>query len=95
MKAKVHNVTLFDHSYLVMARSKAGALRDLFDHIKEEAHSDVATGQQVYEAGRNGQEIIGIDKYSADADVDPNQQKLPNLDVPLPGEPGDVSYPPQ
>jgi len=82
MKAKVHHVTLFDREFLVMARSKAGALRDLFENLKESVQVEVATGQQVYEAGRAGKYIVGIDKYENDAD--PNQQELQPLDVDLP-----------
>lgn len=85
MKAKVHHVTLFDRSFLVMARSKAGALRDLFDYLKEDTHAELATGQDVYEAGRKGEEIIGLDKYSDD--TDDGQGELSPLDVPLPDEP--------
>lgn len=82
MKAKVHSVTLFDRTFLVMARSKAGALRDLFENLKESIKVEPATGQQVYEAGRDNKFIVGLDKY--ESDVDPNQQELSPLDVELP-----------
>lgn len=78
MKAKVHHVQLFDRSFLIMARSKAGAKRDLFDALKDDAHADVATGQQIYEAGRDGQQIINLDKFANV--VDPNQMDLDGLD---------------
>lgn len=79
MKAKVHEVTLFGHSFLVMARSRAGAMRDLYDHLRDDIHADVASGQAIYNAGRCGVEILGIDKYANV--VDPNQIDLEGLDA--------------
>lgn len=78
MKAKVHDVTLFGRSYLVMARSKAGAIRDLYEYLREEIHADVATGKAIYEAGRTGAQIIGIEKYARQ--VDPDQLEIGDLD---------------
>lgn len=74
MKAKVHAVELQGETHLVMARTKAGARRDLIEHIVGDAHVDIATGEQIYRAGREGREIIGVDKYAQQ--VDPNQMPL-------------------
>lgn len=82
MKAKVFNITLFDRSFLVMARTKAGALKALFDSLKEDVSTEQATGQEVYEAGRAGQYIIGHDDWADE--TDPRQQKLEPLDVDVP-----------
>lgn len=78
MKAKVHTVTLFGRNFLVMARSKAGAMRDLYDHLRDDIHADVATGQDIYNAGRDGTAIIGIEKYARQ--IDPNQLEIGDLD---------------
>ena len=83
MKAKVHTVTLESGKrYLVMARTKAGARRDLRDYILGEADVDLATGEDIYDAALSGEEIIGRDKYRAT--TDPNQ-------IPLDGVPETVN----
>lgn len=74
MKAKIHAVEMKGETHLVMAMTKAGARRDLIEHIVGDAHVDIATGEQVYQAGRDGREIIGIDRYANTED--PNQLPL-------------------
>lgn len=78
MKAKVHAIELNGETHLVMARTKAGARRDLSEFLFDDAAIEVATGEQIYQAGRDGREIIGLDRYQVQED--PNQ-------IPLTGVP--------
>lgn len=78
-KAKVHRVELFDREFLIFARTKAGAVHDLFDLLKDDVHVDVASGQQIYEAGRDGAEILNADKFANV--VDPAQMELSGVEV--------------
>lgn len=79
MKAKVHAIELHGETHLIMARTKAGARRDLIEHIVGDVDQvAIATGEQIYQAGREGREIIGIDRYTSQED--PNQ-------IPLDGVP--------
>lgn len=76
--ARVYNVEVFGRSALIAARSERGALRDYFDALKGDARVEVADGRAVYEAGRDGVEIINVELLSGG--VDPNQQNLDGLD---------------
>lgn len=78
IKAKTYAVTFADRAYLVMAVTKAGAARDLLEHLSGKAHADLATGEQIYAAGKNGDEIIGADRYKRV--VDPDQ--MPPVGIP-------------
>lgn len=71
-KAKVYNVHAFGESYLVMAMTKQGAARDLIEHLQDEGvlHTAVASGLDVYNAARDGVDIIGIDRYQRAEDPD-------------------------
>lgn len=89
VKAKAHAVTINGKTHLVMAQTKAGAIRDvlkvLTDELAKDAHVDLATGEQLYEAGVKGQEVIGSDRFKRA--VDPNQLGLtgiPETAGPLP-----------
>lgn len=81
MKAKCHAVTIDGETRLVMAQTKAGALRDtlevLTDEMRQRAHVDLATGEQIYNAGQKGEPIIGDDKFKRT--VDPNQLPLAGI----------------
>lgn len=82
MKAKTHAVTIEGHgTRLVMAQTRLGAVRDRIEEIvaeiRETAHADLATGEQIYEAGMNGVGILGHDRYANT--VDPNQLPLAGL----------------
>lgn len=77
MKAKTHAVKLCGLTFLVHAITKAGAIRDLMEHLRDQASADLATGEQIYLAGAIGQEIIGIDRYKNS--VDPNQPGLTGI----------------
>lgn len=75
-KAKVHVVSIGTESHLVMAHTKAGAVRDLLEHLRDNGtvSADLATGYDIFCAGRDGIEIIGLDKYQRQED--PNQMPL-------------------
>lgn len=81
MKSKTHAVTIGGKTYLVQAITKAGAIRDVIDRIcdelREQAVVDLATGEQIYLAGKSGQEIIGHDRFKNA--VDPNQMGLSGI----------------
>ena len=81
MKAKCHAVTIDGETRLVMAQTRAGAIRDvlavLADEMRKRAHVDLATGEQIYNAGQKGEPIIGDDKFKRT--VDPNQLPLAGI----------------
>lgn len=81
MKAKVHAVTINGATHLVMAQTKAGAVRDvvahLADELRKEAFVDLATGEQLYNAGQKGEPVIGDDRFKRA--VDPNQLPLAGI----------------
>lgn len=78
MKAKTHAVTINGTKRLVMALTKAGAVRDAVDEMAEElrknAHVAIATGEEIYLAGKNGEPILNHDRFKNA--VDPNQMPL-------------------
>ena len=82
IKAKVHAVTFGDgNRVLVSALTVTGALKAACDEkvkeLRDGATVDLATGEQLYEAGMSGEAIIGHDRY-ANA-VDPRQMVLDEL----------------
>lgn len=77
LKAKTYAVEFGGKTYLVQAITKAGAARDLLEHLAGSAHADLATGEQLYAAGQRGEAIIGADKYARV--VDPNQLNLTGI----------------
>lgn len=79
MKAKIHAVELCGKTFLVNAITKQGAVRDLLEHLKDSVEVKVATGEQLFAAGRDGGSIIGEDRYKRAED--PNQIPLDGLDV--------------
>jgi predicted neutral ceramidase superfamily lipid hydrolase len=81
IKAKAHAVTIDGKLHLVMAQTKAGAIRDvvaeLVKELVKDAHCDLATGEQLYAAGRDGTAVIGSDRFKRQ--VDPNQMPLAGI----------------
>lgn len=81
MKAKPHQVSIHGKTYLVEAQTKAGAIRDvvemLADEMRKSAVCDLATGEQLYHAGRDGTPILNIGKYKRS--IDPNQMGLAGI----------------
>lgn len=67
-KSKTFAVWVFGKCYLVQAMTRSGALRDLMGHIKSEVYVDLATGEQIYTAGVNGEAIIGSERYKNKTD---------------------------
>lgn len=78
LKAKVHAVELHGKTHLVMALTRQGACRDLAEHLAKDAVADIATGEQLYNAGKEGVPILGEDKYKRV--VDPSQLPLSGVD---------------
>lgn len=79
--AKVHQVSLDGVTYLVEAQTKAGAIRDVIEVIvggmRKRAVCDLATGEQLYHAGKKGLEVIGSGRFKNS--VDPNQMGLSGI----------------
>lgn len=82
MKAKTYQVSINGETFLVEAQTIAGARRDVVAHLSEKlaaaAIIDLATGEQLYRAGRNGTPILNNGRYAVAHD--PNQ--LPLAGVP-------------
>lgn len=69
LKAKTYAVQFGGNTYLVQAITKAGAARDLLEHLRDTAEADLATGEQIYRAGIEGRPIIGAEKYARSVDL--------------------------
>jgi hypothetical protein len=82
MKAKVYQVSIDGVTYLVEALTVAGATRDVAEEIakklRERAVVDLATGEQLYHAGKKGLPIINGGQYVRTEDPD----QLPLAGVP-------------
>lgn len=81
MKAKTHQVSINGKTHLVQAMTKAGAVRDVVEELAKQMRAtavvDLATGEQIYSAGVNGDPIIGSDRFKNNAD--PNQIPLAGI----------------
>lgn len=81
VKAKVYCVNIDGVRYLVEAQTQAGAIRDVVatvsDGLRERAACDLATGEQLYHAGKTGAAIINSGKYAKA--VDPAQMGLTGI----------------
>lgn len=66
MHAKLHWVEVFDTRFPVMAKTRQAALHSIIKKVRREAKVGVASAADVYRAGQEGIEILGID----DADQD-------------------------
>lgn len=81
VKAKVHCVTIDDVPTLVEAQTQAGAIRDVVnaraEEMRKRATCDLATGEQLYHAGKKGLLILNSGKYAKA--VDPNQMGLTGI----------------
>ena len=66
VKQKIHVVEVKDHStHYVMAQTRQGAIRDVTEHLRQKMTSRVATGSDMYDAGRYGIKIIGVNQEEA------------------------------
>jgi hypothetical protein len=81
MKAKVYQVSIDGVTYLVEALTLAGATRDVVEEIgkkmRERAVVDLATGEQLYHAGKKGLPVINGAQY-VNVD-DPEQMGLTGI----------------
>lgn len=82
MKAKTHAVTIEGFgTRLVMAQTCKGAIRgriaEIIDDLRDKARVDIATGEQIYQAGADGDGILGHDRFKKI--VDPNQLPLAGI----------------
>lgn len=80
-KAKVYRVTVAGATYLVYGLTQAGAIKNLLDHLYDTDNLDgrLATGEELFAAGKAGTELIAEGKYKRVDD--PNQQPLPISDA--------------
>lgn len=76
-KAKVYRITIAGVVYLVYGLTQAGAMKNLFDSLYETDNLDarLATGEELFAAGKAGTSLIAEDKYKRVDD--PNQHPLP------------------
>lgn len=81
MKAKTYQVNIDGVTYLCEALTMAGAVRDVVDEIakkwRERAVVDLATGEQIYYAGKKGVPIINSGHYKRGEDQ--NQMPLDGI----------------
>jgi hypothetical protein len=77
IKAKTYRVDFGGKTYFVNAMTKAGAQRDLLEHLNGQAVADLATGEEIYRAGVAGEKIIGADRYANAVDL--NQMPLAGI----------------
>lgn len=69
---KIHRVILGDRDYFIYAMTKQGAVRDVLEYLKHGALCRVATGEDMYNLGRNGGEVINLDSPPAADDSQPD-----------------------
>jgi hypothetical protein len=81
MKAKVYQVSIDGVTYLCEAQTLAGAARDVVEEVakglRARAVVDLATGEQLYHAGKKGLRVINSGRY--DRADDPNQMGLTGI----------------
>lgn len=81
MKAKTYQVSIDGVTYLVDALTLAGAARDVVAEISKgllkRAVVDLATGEQLYHAGKKGLPVINSGRYASGDD--PAQQTLTGI----------------
>lgn len=84
MKAKAHAVWIGQDLYLIEAQTRAvaisGVVEILAAKMRKEARCDLVTGEQLYEAGKRGTEVLNSGKYKCA--VDPNQLGLTADELP-------------
>lgn len=80
-KAKVFQVSVDGVTYLVEALTVAGASAAVVDELakkwRERAVVDLATGEQLYQAGKKGLPVINSERYKRGDD--PNQIPLAGI----------------
>lgn len=72
MKDKIHAVTIDGTTYLAKGKTMKGAVASVIDHLtggmRQRAAVELATGEQLYNAGRDGASVIGDDSLSGSAE---------------------------
>lgn len=58
---KIHRVIIGDRDYFIYAMTKQGAIRDVVDYLKQGALCRVATGEDMFNLGRNGGEVLNLE----------------------------------
>ena len=66
MDARLHWVEVFDQRFPVNAKTRQAALVAIIKKLRREAKVSVASMNEIYQAGRDGVEILGV----SDADSD-------------------------
>jgi hypothetical protein len=80
-KAKVYSVTILGKSFLVYAQNQPGAVRNVLDHLDSEISVGLATGEQLYRAGKSGAKFISGDKYGIKDDDDVQADLIDDADT--------------
>lgn len=58
---KIHRVILGDRDFFIYALTKQGAIRDVVEYLKQGALCRVATGEDMFNLGRNGGEVLNLE----------------------------------
>ena len=58
---KIHRVIIGDRDFFIYALTKQGAIRDVLEYLKQNALCRVATGEDMFNLGRNGGEVINLE----------------------------------
>ena len=84
MIAKLHWVTLFGARWPVMAKSKQAARHVILQKCRSEAVVEVASAADLYQAGKDGIQILGVDDgpgvESGSDDSDAEADEAENVD---------------
>lgn len=69
---KIHRVILGDRDFFIYALTKQGAIRDVVEYLKQGALCRVATGEDMFNLGRNGGEVINLESASEPDSAQPD-----------------------
>jgi hypothetical protein len=93
MKAKIYKVSIGAAKFLVYGTSRASAVNNLFEAMKKDTVSQLATGEEIYTMAQSGANVEAGYKYKPEP-VDVNQVPLdlddPNNPSPCPPEDDEV-----
>lgn len=69
---KIHRVILGDRDFFIYALTKQGAIRDVVEYLKQGALCRVATGEDMFNLGRNGGEVLNLESAPAPDSAQPD-----------------------
>ena len=69
---KIHRVIIGDRDFFIYALTKQGAIRDVLEYLKQNALCRVATGEDMFNLGRNGGEVLNLESAPAPDSAQPD-----------------------